>query len=140
MNITLQTTARQAAYTIGRLYVNGEYFCDTLEPPYRVIHQSKDKFKRGTAIPEGNYRITMQPSRKFGTQMPFLLAVPYFSGIMIHPGNTVADTLGCILVGRNTKVGQLTYSRTTFMSLKARIKAEIAEGKPVVITVRRNIG
>ncbi|MBQ0103005.1 MAG: hypothetical protein KBS99_02375 [Prevotellaceae bacterium] len=139
MNITLQTIARRATYTIGKLYVNGVYFCNTLEPPYKVINKQSDKLKGGTAIPEGNYRIVMSPSQKFKTKMPFLVGVPHFTGIMIHPGNTAADTLGCILVGKNTKVGQVTYSRQTFAALKTKIKTALAEGSPVIITIKRNI-
>ena len=51
--------------------------------------------------------------------------MPGFDGILIHPGNTALDTLGCILVGRNTKVGQLTASRDTFKELYRKLEAAI---------------
>ena len=49
--------------------------------------------------------------------------VPAFDGILIHIGNTASDTDGCILVGRNTVVGQVPHSTETFWRLYARLQA-----------------
>ena len=67
-----------------------DYICDTLEPPARCAHPR---------IPDGNYSFVMRRSPKFGRVLPRLVDVPLRSGILIHAGNTVKDTLGCILVG-----------------------------------------
>jgi hypothetical protein len=97
-------------YTIGHLYIDGNFYCDTLEDCYRKLPEEK-KVIGNTAIPFGEYRVTMSFSERFKKVMPEILNVPYFEGIRIHAGNTNEDTSGCILVGRNTVKGALTESR-----------------------------
>lgn len=106
MKLLLKRIARNPKYTIGRLYVNGVYFADTLEDADREV-----KIKGETCIPEGTYRIDWTLSARFGKPMPLLLDVPNFRGVRIHSGNTPEDTEGCILVGKNTIKGQVTQSR-----------------------------
>lgn len=134
MRLTLQRIAKKETYTIGRLYVDGVYFCDTIEDKDRGLksHYPLDKIKETkvygeTAIPLGTYDITMDVvSPKFrsrswatpyGGKIPRLLSVPAFEGVLIHPGNTAEDCLGCILVGKNTSVGRVNNSQVTFRSL-----------------------
>ena len=66
MNLTLRRIARKEGYTIGRLYINGEKFCDTLEDTDRGLDQQLPlsvnmvkKKKGATAIPKGKYRVTL---------------------------------------------------------------------------------
>ena len=68
-------------------------------------------------------------------KMPRLRDVPGFDGILIHPGNTALDTLGCILVGKNTKVGQLTESKATFKALYKEMKKASDKGEAITITI-----
>lgn len=124
MEILLQRVAKKDKYTIGKLYVNNQYFCDTLEDIDRGLTQSmteqqiKSKKVYGeTAIPTGTYRIIISYSNRFKKQMPLLLNVPGFSGIRIHTGNTEKDSLGCILVGKNKAVGKVLESRDTYNKL-----------------------
>ncbi len=136
MKLTLKRTAKKAAYTIGKLYVGGQYFCDTLEDKDRgltddmtEIEIARAKVKNETAIPTGTYKVTLDViSPKYssvafykenanGGRVPRLLNVKGYDGILIHAGNTAADTSGCILVGKNTVVGQVTSSRDTFKEL-----------------------
>lgn len=124
MEILLQRIAKKAKYTIGKLYINDQYFCDTLEDTDRSLTQSmteqqiKSKKVYGeTAIPTGTYRIIISYSNRFKKQMPLLLNVPGFSGIRIHTGNTEKDSLGCILVGKNKAVGKVLESRDTYSKL-----------------------
>jgi hypothetical protein len=49
--------------------------------------------------------------------MPRLINVPGFEGVLMHPGNTAVDTLGCLLVGLNTAKGKITQSRDYFEKL-----------------------
>ena len=114
MNIILNRIAKKAKYTIGKLYINDQYFCDTLEDTDRGLTQSMTEQQIGskkvygeTAIPTGTYRIIISYSNKFKKQMPLLLNVPGFAGIRIHSGNTEKDSLGCILVGKNKAVGKV---------------------------------
>jgi len=99
-------------YTIGKLSIDGVYFCDTLEDLPRDV-----KIMNETCIPQGKYKVILNESNRFKRIMPLLLSVPNFEGIRIHSGNTAANTSGCILVGKNTIKGQLTDSRETFNKL-----------------------
>lgn len=116
MNLTLQRTFKSSVYTIGKLFIDGSYFCDTLEDPERKI-----KIPYETCIPEGIYEVILNYSKRFQRFMPLLLKVPHFEGIRIHAGNTAKDTSGCILVGYNTVVGRLTESQDTFVELYDRL-------------------
>lgn len=119
MELTLKRIAKRDTYTIGKLYVDGEYFCDTLEDKDRgltsdmsLVEIKKIKIKSKTAIPTGRYRVTMNMSTRFKKIMPQILNVPGFDGIRIHSGNTSADTEGCVLLGQNKVVGKVINSRT----------------------------
>lgn len=119
MKLTLKRIALRETYTIGRLYIDGEYFCDTCEDKVRPNGQ---KVQGETAIPYGTYRIMITKSGRFKKMLPELLNVPYFTGIRIHSGNTAKDSEGCILVGRNTIKGQVTQSRATMDKLMAKLE------------------
>lgn len=109
MKLTLKRIALKPDYTIGKLYIDGTYFCDTLEDTVRDL--TKDaKIPGKTAIPAGTYPVRVTFSPKFGRDLPLIENVPHFSGIRIHRGNTNADTSGCILVGENKAVGKVLNS------------------------------
>lgn len=143
MRLILERVARRPDYTIGRLYVEGAYLCDTLEDTVRPMGV---KVYARTAIPEGEYRVRMdvrsprfggRPQyRKYGGRLPRLVGVPGFEGILIHPGNTAEDTAGCILVGRNTIPGRLTDSLTTFDKLWHILESARLRGEEIVVSVR----
>mgnify|MGYP001777784422 CR=1 FL=1 len=137
MEVTLTRIAKRETYTIGRLAINGTYFCDTLEPTWRDIGVGRPgrKVMGRTAIPEGRYPLVVTFSPRFKRWLPLLLNVPQFSGIRIHSGNTADDTEGCILPGLNTSRGRVTDSYLW----ERRLVAELGrrpEGEPVWITVR----
>ena len=122
MELILTRIAKRRAYTIGRLSIVDTYFCDTLEPPVLEMKTSvskedvlrspkKAEVLKPFAIPEGRYPVVITWSPKFKMWLPLLLGVPMFEGIRIHMGNTVKDTQGCILVGRNQIVGRVLESR-----------------------------
>lgn len=142
MNITLNRIAKKAKYTIGKLYINDQYFCDTLEDTDRGLTQSMTEQQIGskkvygeTAIPTGTYRIIISYSNKFKKQMPLLLNVPGFAGIRIHSGNTEKDSLGCILVGKNKSVGKVLESRDTYSKLFS-ILQEANKKETIKITIK----
>jgi hypothetical protein len=130
ISFTLKRIAKNSEYTIGRLFIEGSYFCDTLEDSIKKI-----KIPGKTAIPKGRYRVIMSDSFKYNKRMPELLDVPNFSGIRIHAGNTAEDTQGCILVGKNTIKGKLTNSRATRDALYGRIELYLASGNIIYITI-----
>lgn len=142
MNIILNRIAKKAKYTIGKLYINDKYFCDTLEDTDRGLTQSMTEQQIGskkvygeTAIPTGTYRIIISYSNKFRKQMPLLLNVPGFAGIRIHSGNTEKDSLGCILVGKNKAVGKVLESRDTYSKLFS-ILQEANKKETIKITIK----
>lgn len=112
MEIELKRLWKKTDYTVGRMYVNGIFFSNTLEDAVRdIADDGTGKIYGKTAIPAGRYRVVYMYSPKFKRRMPKLLDVPHFDGILIHAGATAEATLGCILVGLNTKKGMLTSSR-----------------------------
>jgi len=118
MKLTLKRIALRDKYTIGKLYIDGVYFCDTLEDKVRTIKEDgSGKVWGQTAIPYGTYKITLSYSPKFKRILPRLQNVKHFEGILIHPGNDAEDTHGCILVGINNQVGKVNQSQATFKRL-----------------------
>lgn len=134
MLLEVKRLYKKDIYTIGVLMVDGEKFSDTLEDKVRDL-KSEKKVYGETAIPAGKYKVVMSMSSKFKRVMPYLENVPQFTGIMIHPGNTIKDTLGCILVGENKKKGQLVNSRKYSDELNKRINEAIERKEQVWIEV-----
>ena len=110
MKLRLERIFKGENYTIGRLYIDDIYFCDTLEDTVRSIDETGKVYGK-TAIPSGKYNVVMSMSNRFKRVLPLLQTVPHFEGIRIHAGNTHEDTHGCILVGKNTEIGKVTSSR-----------------------------
>lgn len=94
-------------YTIGSLYLDNNYLCDTVEDKVRP---GGEKVPGITAIPFGTYRVELTMSPKFKRLLPILVDVPQFTGIRIHRGNRAQDTQGCILPGENKVKGKVLKS------------------------------
>ncbi len=134
MELTLTRTSRQAECTTGVLYLGKERMAHTLEPRWRDLGKEQ-KVAGQTAIPEGTYEICLEVSARFKRLMPYLMNVPGFTGILIHCGNTVADTEGCILVGKRSVNDRLSMSRSAFNKLFARLKEAWDRGENILIKV-----
>jgi len=111
MELRLRRLYQKDDYTIGPLYINGQYFCDILEDSVRDLNKDGDLLDEGegkipskTAIPYGSYDIILSISPKFGRVLPLLLNVKHFTGIRIHAG-TKSD--GCLVIGENTVPGKV---------------------------------
>jgi hypothetical protein len=130
VKLELKRIALKDTYTIGKLYANGEYVCDTLEDCVR-----ETKIAGKTAIPQGEYTILVTFSNRFQRMMPLLMNVPNFEGVRIHSGNTSEDTEGCILCGKNTKQGQLTSSRVYTSMVYSLINKALSNGEQVTIKI-----
>lgn len=147
---------KKDSYTIGKLYINGEYFCDTLEDKDRGLNQNmplsylKDHKVYGeTAIPTGNYKITLDViSPKFGStpfysnvcqgKLPRLLDVPAFDGVLIHvaDGYKGAELLqGCIGVGKNKIKGGLLEGKDYFERLYKKLKEAVENGEELNLNI-----
>lgn len=134
MKLRVERLWKKPAYTVGRLFVDGKFFCNTLEDTVRDLSNEKKVYGK-TAIPYGEYKVVYNWSPKFGRNLPRLLNVPAFEGILIHPGNTADDSAGCILVGRNTEVGRLTESRYTSDKLNVLIEGAQRRGESITIEI-----
>lgn len=118
MEITVKRRYFGKNYTIGKLSIDGEEFCDTLEDTVRDFGKAGEgKVYGKTAIPVGVYKVILTFSNRFKRVLPLICNVPHFEGIRIHPGNTAEDTHGCILVGKNSEIGKITESKATFERL-----------------------
>ena len=137
MNIDVKRDARVANATLGKLYVDGRYQCETLED---VVRPPGVKIYGQTAIPAGEYRVLVTISSRFKRPLPLLVDVPGFEGVRIHPGNTDADTEGCILVGRGRERNIVTDSRAAFGPLFELIQAAVQRLEPVTIRITNGEG
>lgn len=112
MKLRLVREPSSETTTLGSLFIDGEWFCWTLEDKVR-----RDKIYGSTAIPFGEYRVVVTWSPRFKRQLPLLIGVPGFDGIRIHPGNTHKDTEGCLLVGEERHGETILNSRKAFDKL-----------------------
>lgn len=137
MKLLLKRIALRESYTIGRLYVDGKYFCDVIEDKVRdtnkngVFDGAEKKVYGETAIPYGTYPVTVSYSPKFKRELPLLEGVPYFEGIRIHRGNSAKDSAGCLIVGENKVVGKVINSTPYEVKLTALLKS----AKDVIIEI-----
>ena len=123
--INITRIARKEGYTIGKLYVNGTYVCDTLELYDRTFFG--EDFKLGTsAVPVGIYTLsTTVWSPRFQKPMPRIMDFQGSKNILIHVGNyPKKDTEGCILVGKNSVAGMVCNSRATFAKLQPMLNKQ----------------
>lgn len=149
MELTLKRKYLKKGYTIGDLYIDGEWFCNTIEDEVRTLNSAADKVYGKTAIPYGRYQVAMNIiSPKFCTmpfykevcqgRVPRLLNVPFFDGILIHvaDGSRGADLVqGCIGIGLNKIKGGLTNGKQKFEELYHILSEAYENGELIYITI-----
>lgn len=142
MKLELYRKYRKNGYTIGLLYADGKFVCNTLEDTDRGLTSAMSerqiasiKVKGKTAIPTGIYPIIVTYSPRFKKQMPLLCNIQNFEGVRIHSGNTANDTEGCILCGKNTEVGKVTSSRIWTEKVYELINNAIRKRESVTIEI-----
>lgn len=153
MEIVVYRKYKKEDYTVGQLFIDGVKVCNTMEDTDRGLDEDMQewmiknkKIPSRTAIPTGRYEVRMDiVSPKFSQKplyqeicngkVPRLMKVKGFEGILIHCGNTHANSAGCILVGQNTVKGKLTDSEKTFRRLYADMKAAHDRGEKIYITI-----
>lgn len=141
MEIKVDRKWKKEKYTIGRLYINGEFICNTIEDTDRGLTQSMSeeeikskKIYGKTAIPSGRYKILMNVvSPKFSQKefymnvckgkVPRLEGIKGFSGVLIHSAATADNVEGCIGVGFNTETGRLTSIKEAFEKVYSRLSS-----------------
>lgn len=139
MKLHLERKSDSVTCTIGVLYIDDIFFCHTLEDIVREDDRPVAEWKihGKTAIPRGTYRVMLTFSNRFQKVMPQLMDVPGFEGIRIHPGNTDADTDGCILVGFGLAENEesITESRKAYDTLMIRLQAAADAGESITMEV-----
>lgn len=160
MEIIIERKYLKSKYTIGDLYIveneSKKWICNTLEDCVRDLNRNgqfdndEKKVYGETAIHYGRYEVELNAkSPKYSNFAKYPWAKPYngclprlknvknFDGILVHPGNTPSDTLGCVLVGYNTIKGQLTNSRKAFALLMDKYLTPARKrGEKVCITIK----
>lgn len=131
MKITIERLYKKDTYTIGKIYIDGVYFCDSLEDKDRKLDSSMSledilakKVYGETAIPYGTYEAEVTYSPKFKRDLLLIKNVKGFEGIRVHAGNFSSNSMGCILCGKNTHVGMLSESKKTLEAFMKRIEGE----------------
>jgi hypothetical protein len=140
MNLLLERTPSGTTCTIGDLYIDGDWFCFILEDLVREVEGQPVeswKVKGKTAIPAGTYRVQITYSNRFKRDLPLLVGVPGFEGIRIHPGNTDADTEGCLLPGLALGLGgeSVSRSRAAFDALYKKLDEAESASEEIEITI-----
>ena len=105
--------------TIGKMLIDGAFFCYTLEDTIRDV-----KIDGETAIPYGSYKVIVNMSNRFKVLMPLLLNVKGFEGVRVHFGNSKVDTHGCILVGATKSKDFIGNSKATFTKLMKKLEGQ----------------
>lgn len=118
--------------TIGELYINGILECVILEDVTR-----DKKIQNETAIPYGEYTISITYSPRFKRNLPLLNNVPDFSGVRIHPGNKSTDTEGCLLPGTGKGKDVVYESRKAFDSLYSKLLTAHKNKEKITITITK---
>lgn len=134
MKLVLERLQLDPDVTIGVLTIDGDFECWTLEDVTRAVGV---KVAGHTAIPYGLYPVTITHSPRFGRELPLLGYVPNFTGVRIHPGNTAADTEGCILVGSDRLAKSIGRSRAAFDNLFIKLAAAVRRSEPITIDIER---
>lgn len=155
MKLLVERKWKKDGYTIGKLYVDGVFFSNTLEDKDRGLASTmllaeiqRKKVKGATAIPTGTYKVSINiVSPRYskqewyikncnGARVPRLMNVPGFDGILMHAGNKASDTDGCLLVGKNDAVGMVTKSKEYLQQLYGKLYQAHKKGEGITITIK----
>ena len=148
MKLTIKRTITRNSYTLGELYIDGQFFCSTLEDRDRGLTQNMSveqiksmKVPGETAIPKGTYRVTLGVvSPKFSKypfymqtcegKLPRLIDVKGYEGVLIHVADgPKRDSLvqGCIGVGNLSAEEYLMNGKKVFVELYNKLKGNNIE-------------
>lgn len=145
----------ERAYCISHVYINGHYSHDTIEDYDRGLDQRMTdkearsiKIDKKTAIPTGTYTVKLNIKSPTFSKKPYyqkfcngylprLDPVVGFAGILIHCGKNENSSAGCIIVGYNKKVGEVTQSQYVFENLYRIMKEASAKGEKIQYRITR---
>ena len=130
MFVLIDRKWKKDTYTIGRVFIDDEFFANSMEDRDRGLTKDmplkeiqRIKVYGETAIPTGEYDVQMTYSPKYRRMMPEILNVPGWIGVRMHSMNTAKDSEGCIGYGKNDKPGWISNSRATMREFERRLNA-----------------
>ena len=149
MDIKIYRRSTVKTRTPGDLYVNGAYFCHTVEDVVRERDADADgdidaddvkqfKVYGETAIPAGRYPFVLDLSPKYGPNTMTIKDVPGFTGIRVHSGNTELDTDGCLILGDEFTSDYTIApgtSRPAVERLRIAVMSAVVRGEHAWITI-----
>ena len=107
---------------IGKLYIDGQFECYTLENPYL------DNKNNISSIPTGFYQWRVRDGALEGSKYDYkhihVMDVPNRSWILVHIGNYPGDTLGCILPGTSYDRDAVWNSKIAFDKLMGKVSED----------------
>lgn len=122
-----------AISTLGKMALDGVFYCFTLEEPF-----GDGSGKAPYCVKAGNYKGKKLWSGHFQKMVPGILDVPDRTYIEIHIGDFPGDTKGCVLVGVNRGIDHLTLSGPAWellmMKLPTTFDIEIVDTKDPEVT------
>jgi len=131
MDLLIKRNPSKDGATIGELFIDGKFFCFSLEDEVRAGPKIPGK----TAIPAGQYEVVINYSNHFARLLPQILDVPGFEGVRIHSGNKPEDTEGCILVGNTKGLASVGESRAAFSILYQILKEAISKHETIFLRI-----
>ena len=133
MKLKIDRAWKKEGYTIGRFFINGVRFHETLEDQDRGLNSSMTdeqikaiKVYGQTAIPTGTYKVILSVSPKykdrdwakeFNGLVPEIVGVPGYVAARIHPANFASELEGCVATGENKVKGGVVNSKKTYREL-----------------------
>lgn len=153
LRLLVERKWKKDSYTIGKIYIDGKEFSETLEDKDRNLSDDMSewviKLKKiygETAIPTGTYEVKLTYSPKFAGRVwgkryngyvPEIMNVKGFSGVRIHPFNRAEESLGCLSVGRNLEKGKVLQATNYYYKLMdEHLMPAWNKGNKVYITIR----
>jgi len=133
MEIRIERDTYTPQATVGKMYIDNEFFCHTLEDTVRPIGI---KVKHHTAIHEGRFKVVLTYSNRFKRDMPLIMSVPLFKGIRMHGGNTHYNTSGCPLVAYN-RLADDKIQGTAEKELTEKIKLALEVGEVWITLINK---
>ncbi len=141
LNVTLERISTSDHGSVGVVFINGKFFCYSMERPERYNNRNI------SCIPEGTYTVKWCKSPRYGWCYQ-VTDVKGRSYILIHPGNYGGDTLlgfrsdtnGCLIFGKRR--GTLTYNNKSQIAVLVsrptiRKFNKIMQKKPFKLTITR---
>ena len=124
--------------TEGKLFVNGEFECYTLEDTDRNLEDGGEKIYGETAIPKDKYNLAISMSNRFKKLLIEIQNVDNFTGVRIHTGNSSEDTDGCVLVGSsNNKTDDdwISNSRIAYGKLHSKVEEALLRDEEITLEI-----